>query len=393
MIEKDTTIIVKELYDIVKKSLDKNSRKFLANIHEFINDRHEQMFATAPYENIYFNAKDLDKLYKALGFTENDILPLCQNIVYWDWPGYNPGCAKEPYVLVLLCCIRYYLKNSERKNAEITAIYLAFSGKIYASLYGMEWKYSPKNAREVMDYVVNNMLSDKFDLKKEGSVFGAIKKLCITWIDTYESDIKANDTTDDEWGKILQQLRDRVKSFIKNIGKLFYEAYKNKYYLNYETDNVDPDNFRLTDNDAATAARLTEATMNLLTSQKVDLQLCKYSTNDNIRDPKEIQIIIERILSDSNNLPEVRRVINIIICDYLENHRGKRVGSTDFVRYSLQPKPNTKSKALLEQKDIVIGWMMKYYDKYGKTNREATRNNYRRAIMTYFVYTICKTVS
>ena len=50
-------------------------------------------------------------------------------------------------------------------------------------------------------------------------------------------------------------------------------------------------------------------------------------------------------------------------------------------------------KALIEQKEIVINWLMKYYDKYGKSNRDATRNNYRRAVMTYFVFTICKTVS
>ena len=133
--------------------------------------------------------------------------------------------------------------------------------------------------------------------------------------------------------------------------------------------------------------------MNILTSQKVDLKLCSYCTNDNIRNPNEVRIIIERILGDSNNLPEVRRVINIIICDYLENHKGKRIGSSDFITYSLQPKPNTKSKALIEQKEIVINWLMKYYDKYGKSNRDATRNNYRRAVMTYFVFTICKTVS
>lgn len=390
MVAKDTNVLVKEIYPIVKAALDKNSKKFLANIHTFVNTKHEQLFSPAPYDNIYFNASDLEKMYNSLGIKERDILPLCQNIVYWNWSGYNPGCAKEPYILVLLCCIRYYLKNSERKNAELTTIYLAFSGKIYASLYAMEWKY--KVSREVMDFVINNMLSDKFDLKREGSIFGAIKKLSITWLDTYETDIKAEDTTDDEWGKLLQQLRDRVKSFIKNIGKLYYEAYQNKSYLNYETDSIDPDNFHLSDNDAATAARYTEATMNILTSQAVSLKLCKASTNDRIKDPYKIKLIIERILGDKNNLPDVRKVINVLICDYMSNNPKGRVGSLDFVSKSTKSKPNTKSKDLIEMKQTVIKWLLNYYDKYGTLNQTSQYGIYN-SIIAYFCWTIASAVN
>ena len=165
---KDTDVIIKQLYSFVANVLDKKSKDFLKNMAEFLNERHEQVHAIAPYENIYYNRKDVDKLYKSLGFSEEDVLPMLKNIFYWD-KSYNPGCAKEPYILILLCCVRYYLKNNERKNAELTAIYLCFTGKIYASLYGKLWKFTAKDSKQVMDFVVNNMLTEKFDLKKEGS--------------------------------------------------------------------------------------------------------------------------------------------------------------------------------------------------------------------------------
>lgn len=385
---KDTEIISSELYPFVKKSLDKNSKKFLANIADFINKRHEELFSIAPYDNIYFNKNDLDNMYSSLGFKEQDILPICKNIFFWDRP-YNPGCAKEPYVLVLMCAIKYYLKMDQTKNAELTTIYLAFSGKFYASIFSHLWKYSPRNSQQVMDFVINNMLSDKFDLKKEGSIFKAIQKLCITWLNTYNKQIVGN-PSDDDIGKLIQQLRDRVKSFLKNIADLFYEAYKNKSYLNYETDDLDTDSFHLTDNDAAIAIRLTESTMNVLTSQKVDLNICKLCKNENIRYETEIKDIMESILGNNNNLPNVKRVVNILICDFMESHKGVRVGSTKFVSYSLQAKPNTKSPLLLEMKSIVHKWLEESSSKYRATKRPGTINNYYKAVLGYFVWTIVK---
>lgn len=385
----NSEIIAKDLYSFVANKLKTNSRKFLANIYDFINTNHEKLFDIAPYTNIYFNKSDLDKMYKSLGFEEKDVIDICKNIYYWDWPGYNPTCAKEPYVLILLCAIRYYLKNSETKNAEITSIYLAFSGKIYASLYGLEWKYTPN--KQVMDFVVNTMLSEKFDLKKEGSVFNAIKKLCLTWLDTYKKVLIKNETTDEDCGKAIQQLRDRVKSFMKNIAKLYYEAYENKSYLNYETDSLDQDDFHLTDNDAAIAARITEAAMNILSSQKVDFEICKACVNTNVKSYIEIGGLMEGILSNKENLPQVRRIINIIICDFLENVKGKRVGSGSFVEYSMKAKPNSKSKIYIEMKQTINKWLDENSADYRRRkSRIGTANDYYRCVLCYLVLTICK---
>ena len=52
-------------------------------------------------------------------------------------------------------------------------IYLSFSGKFYPSIhYGLFPKFPPSEYRHIMEYVVNNKLNNKYDLKREGSVFG-----------------------------------------------------------------------------------------------------------------------------------------------------------------------------------------------------------------------------
>ena len=70
------------------------------------------------------------------------------------------------------------------KDAELTTTYFLFSGKFYASLFaGVVFpKAPPSKYRNRMDYVVNNMLSEKNLIKSEGTLFGAFYKTGITEI-------------------------------------------------------------------------------------------------------------------------------------------------------------------------------------------------------------------
>ena len=386
----DSEIIGKKIYPIIASALKKNDAKFKNNIKKFIQDRHEQLFAVAPYDRIFFNQTDIDNMFKSLDISESSIRALMMETYYWDKP-LNPQCAKEPYVETLMCCIRYYLKNNDLKYATLTCTYLAFTGKFYASVHGAAFPtVAPVKYKSVMDYVVNNMLSDKFDLKKYGTVFGAIESMCKTYLNTYIKDFKDPNISDDDFKLLVQQLRTREMSFMMNIATLYYEAYENKYYLNYESENEDPDEFRLTQSDATTALRITEKTMSYLTSTYVSLDICNKCKDTNVK-ALEIKDIMESILGDNNNLPKVRRLVNILICNFMENNPGKKVGSIEFVAFSTKPKPNTKVPIEIEQKQIVVSWLDENSPNYRKRkSREATANSYIKSILMYFALTINK---
>ena len=386
----DTTVISKKIYPIIEKSLSTNANKFKNNIKKFFQSRHEQVYAIAPYDRIFFNQTDIDNMFDSLGLKEIQIEQLMREIYFWDQP-YNPQCAKAPYVETLMCCIRYFLKKNNKKDAYLTCTYLAFSGKFYASLHGAAFPtVAPIKYKSVMDYVVNNMLNDKFDLKKYGTVFGAIDSMCKTYIDTYEKQLKDPNLSDDGYGKLVQQLRTREMSFMMNIATLYYEAYENKYYLNYESENEDPDDFRLPDNDSATALRLTEKTMNYLTSTYVSLDTCNKCKDANVK-ALEIKDIMESILGDNNNLPQVRRLINIMICNFMAQNPGKKVGTIEFVAFTTKSKPNTKVAVEIEQKQIISKWLDENSPNYRKRkSRTATANSYVKSITMYFALTINK---
>ena len=137
-----------------------------------------------------------------------------------------------------------------QKELELATIYLSFSGKFYPSIHYSSFpKVEPNQYRHIMEYVVNNKLTNKFDLKIHGSVLGAVKSIGLTWINSYEDLFKTSD--DEDIVYLIQQLHNRIKSFMKNIATLYYETYDNKdSYLTYDSDNLDEDSYRLADNDS-----------------------------------------------------------------------------------------------------------------------------------------------
>lgn len=386
---KVTYTIVDKLYPVVADKLSKNVRKYMACISDFINANHKQLYDVGPYDVIYFRRSDVDKLFKSIEFSEDELSSIMQECFFWNVP-FNPPCAKEPYILLLMCAIRYFLINKKRKEAEISACYLAFSGKIYASLFvGAAFpKAPPSKYRTVMDYVVNNMLTNKHSLKSEGTLFGAVKAQSNTWIDTYGPDlIKRPD--DAEIGMMIQQIRDRVRSFLMNIARLYYEAYNEKLYLNYETDNLsDGKEFRITDNDSLRATRYTQNAVNYMIMNQVSLQLCNKCKDDNVK-ASEVKDIMTSIISDKNNLSELTRVVNILICDFMRTYPGKSINSIDFMGHSLVQKPNIRDPYIVELNKIIATWLDENSANYRRRkSRIATANSYKRACLTYITLAI-----
>ena len=135
-----------------------------------------------------------------------------------------------------------------------------------------------------------------------------------------------------------------------NIAKLYYRAKEEKLYLNMETDNLsDTKEFRITDNDSLKATRYTQNTVNYLVSNAVSLQICNKCKDSNVK-ATEVKDIMESILADKENLDDVTRVTNTLICDFMKNNPDKSINSIDFISHSIKAKPNTKDEYILEMK-------------------------------------------
>lgn len=386
---KMTNTIKKNIYPIIETAMQKNTSKYKRNIRDFIEARSKELYEIAPYTRIHFTQTDNDNFFKAIGVKENEIEKHLSEAYFWNM-NFNPRAAKNPFTVCMIMVIRYFLKKKDTKNAELSAIYLAFSGKFYPSIHhGSFQKVEPIQYKHVMDYAVNNMLTQKFDLKREGSIFGAVRSICITWINTYEK-LLTGDLDDEDVADLIQQLHGRIKSFMINIASKYYEAYENGNYISFDSDSEGEENYRIADTDSLKSERYVENTMNYINSNNIDMKLCKMASDSNVK-ITEVQSIIESIQSDHENLPIIKEFLRITISEYINTSKIKDVTSIDFITKSIAAKPNTKNKNIIRQKEIIESWLDENSPQYRKRkSRAATKSSYYKSVLTYYVLLINK---
>ena len=383
---KVTRVAVNKIYPIVEKSLQKNTPAYKKNVQEFIKDRSKDLYDIVPVRRIPFGSEDIDSFFKAMKIDKNEITQCLSETYYWNM-NFNPRAAKDEFTMTMMMVIRYFLLKNKQTDAEISTIYLAFSGKFYPSIHSQKFKIPPEKYRHIMEYVLNNVLTQKYDLKREGSVFGAVRSICRTWLRTYTPKFKNPD--DEDVADMIQQLHGRIKSFLGNIAAAYYNTYeKRDTYFAYASDSNDQDSFRIADNDSLLAERCVENAMNWITTKQVDYKLCKWASDKNVK-VDEIKSIIESIQEDSDNLLFIREMMQLIIADYFSTSKNKDVTSYEFINKSIVAKPNSKNKYVIRQKEIIEYFLDENSPAYRKRkSRPDTKSSYYKSILTYYVLVI-----
>ena len=170
-----------------------------------------------------YGQQDADDLYSVFGYKPGELENIINNAIsetyYSKIANFNPRAAKNPVTVLSMCIIKYFFIKKDKQNLDLSMIYLSFSGNFYPSIHYAQYpKALPSEYRWVCDYVINNDLSNKFDLKSTGSVIGTIKSISNTWINTYDDRFKGV-TDDEDYVYLIQQLHVRIKSFIKTLQK------------------------------------------------------------------------------------------------------------------------------------------------------------------------------
>lgn len=386
--KKENDIILKEIYPKVSSKLKTNLNKYKQCIGRFIERRSKDLYDIAPFERIYFREEDIEDFFKSIGIEEKEITNLLSKTYYYDIPNFNPRAAKDEFTITMMCVIRYFFKSKMKKELELSMMYLSFSGKFYPSIHsGCFPVVSPGEHRYVMEYVVNNRLSNKYDIKREGNLFNGIKSVANTWLNTYND--KLDTFEDDDVVYMIQQLRDRIKSSIQNVAKEYYKVYNDKdAYMTYDRDANGEDAYRVADNDSLKIERIVENTMTNLNSNSIDYRVCKMASDSNVK-TDEIKSIIETILNDDKNLIEVKELIRLIVSIYFLESKNKDVRDVEFISKSITPKPNSKNPNVLREKEIIETWLNESSPAYRKRkSRAATKSSYYKSILTYFVILI-----
>ena len=386
----NTSAIKNKLWPLVKTALDKESvrRNYKKLLNDFISHRSEDLYDNIPCSRLVCADVEMDKLFDVLSIPKVTIASIIKETYYGEIQNFTPLSAKHEFTITMMCVIRYFLLEKMRKDLELAVIHLSFSGKFYPSLHYRSYPKVPP-VRHVMEYVVNNKLSKKFDLVTQGSVFGAVRSIGITWVESYEKKFKEFD--DEDIIYVIQQLYSRIGSFIKNIATEYYAAYDDRdSFIVYSSDSLDSDDFHLADSNTLRVGKYTESVINAINTNGVDYKICKMCSNSDIT-PNECKAVIESIISNRENIPEMKELISTMISLYFES------GETDltdikFITYTIAPKPNAKQKEIVRLKDIIEDWLCESGTAYmRRRSRTATRNSYERCVRMYFAIVIHNT--
>ena len=386
--QKETTAILDIAYPNVKECLDNktNINRWKQYMSKFIQKRQKELYSTMPSKQMYYSAEDVNEWYKATGIDKKTINNAIKQTYYAKMANFNPSYAKDDSTIALLCMVKYFKDNKMNNELILSLINISFSGKFYPSVFYKSFRFEP--AEYVMDYVVNHMLSNKFDLIKAGNVIGAVRSVSETWINSYSDRFK--DFTDEDCTYLVQQLHNRIDSFIHNIAVLYYKAYEDKDYITYDNDDVSEDNYHLADNDSFRLERASQNAIDEITHKGVDYTNCKRSSNDAIKFD-ELKSILESIFDKQENLPLVREYITLLIALYFQNNISKDVRDLSFISYSIKVTPNSKNKYVLRKKELLDLILLNNSEQFARRrSRAATESAYYRAINAYFALTIQK---
>lgn len=381
----NTDSIKTKLYPLVEKNMNSRMTDYKVCLQEFLSTRNRSIFSTMPLDRIYYGDDDIKKMFAAVGIEINEAKNAIANTYYGDKAGFNPRAAKDPVTVLMMCIIRYFFLKKDEKNTELSMVYLCFSGKFYPSVHYMSFpKVLPQDY--VMEYVLNNMLNNKYILKTQKHLFGAMVATSKMWLASYERKFK--EFEDDDVVYLISQLHSRIRSFMINIAKAYYKAYENKDYMTYNSDNENPeegDKYHLANSDSFKAEKSIQKTMSYIVSSGANYNICKLAvaSNKTVK-TEEIKSIFESILNDRNNIVLLRRAISILVYTYFAQAKEKDVVTMNFIAYSIQPKPNTKNPDIIELRNMVDTWLNQSSVLYRKRkHRLASKNDYNSAVLKY----------
>ena len=388
----NTAAYLKKLYPKVEAVLKTPSgrKAYKKCVSGFIQQRSANLYDTLPCARILFGEQDAQELFKAMGIQKSEVTEVVLQTYYGNEPNFSPKAAKDEFTVLMICIIRYFMMNHMPNETELATIHLSFSGKFYPSLHYRSWN-TVVPARHIMEYVVNNTLSVKYDIVSEGSVLGAIRKIGNTWSSTYRS--RFQKFQDEDVVYIIQQLYSRIGSFMKNIATAYYDAWEKRddLYIAYASDSLEEDNYHLADSDSLRINKIVEKTINYLAANGTDFALCRACSDINIT-TKELKSIMDSLLSDPESTVKIKELLMLMVISYFVygNPKNKTtIIDPKFATYTIAPKPNAKQQELIRMQELVTELLSENSPAYiRRKSRIATKNSFEKALKMYFALSV-----
>jgi hypothetical protein len=258
---------------------------------------------------------------------------------------------------------------------------------MYPSLHSKYFKYGVNP--QIMDYTINN-LNNKYKIKQLGTIWNTLLDTAMVCDRTYTKNIiRANDKDITDY---VESLKTRLNALLKKIKNEFTKNYNDKNIMSIEKDNEDQDNFSRAESNSYIIERLANSIALKIAMNGPDLKWVDISARVNSVAVNDLRTTINNLTADKQNSKEIKIVIVNILTLYLSDPKNTAadIHSNKFILTCMQiyKKSNTSDRNIIMIKKILDTWLQRYSDRYKQSNRVATLNSFRKALFTYFVFTI-----
>lgn len=387
---KNTTILKDLIYPIVEKTFTTqvNVRKYKMLISQFFEKNTPKLTTPGPQYLIVFGDADKDEFYKLFGITKEEIVFAMKNVIK------SAGSSAEfkyltnnPFLSFLYYIIRYFTLHHDDKA--LNATLGLFSIDVYWSIFT---KYFPNGVIEpVMNYTIDN-LTDKFIIKKAGTIFGALTESAKHSYEFHKSKIRTGN--DPDCIAFLQRIRNDQNSMFRTISGIYYDNHKKGNAITTRNDDYDPENPIL--DDITSASTEVQATVNRvcmpMIANGVDISLAEAASAIGNVSVTNLRIYLMKIFVNER-LDEITQIVESIIFLYIngEHKSARDIRSAHFLywTYALFKKTNSKDGNIVRINTILNRWGEET-GIYKAFKSEGSKINYKRAIFTYIAMCIQK---
>lgn len=374
-----------ELYPLISKGLSRPEaqRELKREIGRYIDFNTAKLTTQGPSGRPTFNDKDKEKVYDAAMVRKEHVSEILKRnpMIKGQWKIMN-----DPFNAVTAVSIRY--AAIEKKDDLVHSLILYLTLSMYPSLHYKYFKYEPNE--QVMAYTISNM-SNKFKIKQVNTVLEALIETSMKCYELQKPGLISG--SDKEIVDFVMDIKTRLNSLLKNIASEFYKNKEQNLYLNSDGDSYEEGNYYEADSNSYAVERITNKVSLKLIVDGPDTatismaaKWCQVSNN-------EMRNYINTLLV-SENKDDIRELIEAILTNYLIDGQENLDGvsrNNKFLAHAVATykKSNTTDKNIIKIKEILDKWM-EDLDVYKKTQRQATINNFRRAIYLFFVISIMK---
>lgn len=382
-----TSVILANIYPKVEQAFTskETQRKFSAIVASYVDRNVNRLSTAGPSKRTLFSDMERNKVYDLVNFDPKTCKAIVKqsNYIKASWKIVN-----DPFNLVMMMILRYAKLNQLDQINQLAVTYLTLS--MYPSLHYKYFKFEPNEA--IMQYTINN-LSNKFKVKQVGNILQALVDTTALADKTYDKNIRhANDK---ELTDYINAYKTRLNSLIKKIRDAFEKDYRSGNYMNTERDNEDENDFKTSDSNSLLIQRIVDQVVLKLSVNGPDSRIVDISAKMNQVSVNETRNTLNQLTQNKDESVNIRALCESILYLYLfngENHVNDLNGSK-FLTFCLAvyKKSNTNDENVIKVKSILDTWIGKYSETYRKTQRVATLNNFRRALYTFFVFTLQRT--